>query len=63
MGSPSLIKELRRFTSGEMAREVRERVDALPDFRPLPGSEYDMFGASRESLARIMPWPCMVGPA
>lgn len=55
MGRMTLSKELRRFISGDMREEIIERLEMLEDFRPLPNSEYDLFGASRETLASIMP--------
>ncbi|MFH1539871.1 MAG: lysophospholipid acyltransferase family protein [bacterium] len=55
MDKKSFAKELRRFLSGDMKDEILERLDGLEDFRTMPNSEYDLFGASRETLANLLP--------
>ncbi|MEW5947469.1 MAG: lysophospholipid acyltransferase family protein [bacterium] len=51
----ALAREFGRCVSGGVARDIRARVEALEDFDSVPGSGYDVFGASRETLAGIMP--------
>lgn len=51
----SLAREFERYVRGEIREEIIDRLERLDDFRLLPGSEFDAFGASRETLREILP--------
>ena len=54
------FKEMGRFLTGDMLREIHERVDRVHDIGEMEGSDYEAFGASRESLKQIMPAMCFM---
>ena len=53
--------EFTRFADGAMGREIRDRMDRVPEFdRDADPAGYDAFGANREDLAQILPWVCFL---
>jgi 1-acyl-sn-glycerol-3-phosphate acyltransferase len=61
MGIKDWASEFQRFVDGGMGREVRARLERVPELmRDADAAGYDPFGANREDLAQIMPWVCFL---
>lgn len=49
-------RDARRFLNGDINKEIEERLERVVGLDPAVGSEYDGYGASRETLAEILPY-------
>ena len=53
-------RDARRFLNKDINKEIEERLGRVVGLDPEIGSEYDGYGASRETLSEILPYACFL---